>query len=140
MVRFYSISSRRLMYSLFLFLIIRRPPRSTRTDTLFPYTTLFRPSRRLGEDRAVDLTLSNKQVVGPRERGAPERYNAIVAVTRPEQPPSCVHTTILRSEERRVGKECVSTRRSRWSLYHSTKKKLPHSSTTSTIHITAYQP
>src|SRR3546814_17807182 len=27
---------------LFFFLIIRRPPRSTRTDTLFPYTTLFR--------------------------------------------------------------------------------------------------
>src|SRR3546814_4736160 len=29
------------------FLMIRRPPRSTRTDTLFPYTTLFR-SRRPG--------------------------------------------------------------------------------------------
>src|SRR3546814_19945761 len=29
------------LYS-FFFLIIRRPPRSTRTDTLFPYTTLFR--------------------------------------------------------------------------------------------------
>src|SRR3546814_11298910 len=31
------------------FLMIRRPPRSTRTDTLFPYTTLFRspcPDRR----------------------------------------------------------------------------------------------
>src|SRR3546814_13841841 len=28
----------------FLFLMIRRPPRSTRTDTLFPYTTLFRSS------------------------------------------------------------------------------------------------
>src|SRR3546814_12857663 len=27
---------------LFFFLMIRRPPRSTRTDTLFPYTTLFR--------------------------------------------------------------------------------------------------
>src|SRR3546814_15329496 len=27
---------------LFFFLRIRRPPRSTRTDTLFPYTTLFR--------------------------------------------------------------------------------------------------
>src|SRR3546814_18360072 len=27
------------------FLIIRRPPRSTRTDTLFPYTTLFRSWR-----------------------------------------------------------------------------------------------
>src|SRR3546814_16378877 len=29
-------------YFLFFFLMIRRPPRSTRTDTLFPYTTLFR--------------------------------------------------------------------------------------------------
>src|SRR3546814_2187318 len=27
--------------------MIRRPPRSTRTDTLFPYTTLFRSDRRL---------------------------------------------------------------------------------------------
>src|SRR3546814_19425041 len=30
---------------LFFFLMRRRPPRSTRTDTLFPYTTLFRSSR-----------------------------------------------------------------------------------------------
>src|SRR3546814_5319359 len=30
------------MCLLFFFLMIRRPPRSTRTDTLFPYTTLFR--------------------------------------------------------------------------------------------------
>src|SRR3546814_16956514 len=30
---------------LFFFLIIRRPPRSTRTDTLLPYTTLFRSFR-----------------------------------------------------------------------------------------------
>src|SRR3546814_12885055 len=29
----------------FFFLMIRRPPRSTRTDTLFPYTTLFRFDR-----------------------------------------------------------------------------------------------
>src|SRR3546814_3627487 len=29
-------------YMLVFFLMIRRPPRSTRTDTLFPYTTLFR--------------------------------------------------------------------------------------------------
>src|SRR3546814_2840540 len=29
----------------FFFLMIRRPPRSTRTDTLFPYTTLFRSAR-----------------------------------------------------------------------------------------------
>src|SRR3546814_14349694 len=33
---------------IFFFLMIRRPPRSTRTDTLFPYTTLFRsPGRGL---------------------------------------------------------------------------------------------
>src|SRR3546814_7984006 len=30
----------------FCFLMIRRPPRTTRTDTLFPYTTLFRSSER----------------------------------------------------------------------------------------------
>src|SRR3546814_18242184 len=31
-----------LFVVLFFLLMIRRPPRSTRTDTLFPYTTLFR--------------------------------------------------------------------------------------------------
>src|SRR3546814_14731223 len=31
-----------MFFLLFFFLMIRRPPRSTRTDTLFPYTTLFR--------------------------------------------------------------------------------------------------
>src|SRR3546814_7372746 len=36
------------MCSFFLFLRIRRPPRATRTDTLFPYTTLFRSARRRG--------------------------------------------------------------------------------------------
>src|SRR3546814_16471482 len=32
----------------FFFLMIRRPPRSTRTDTLFPYTTLFRSKVKAG--------------------------------------------------------------------------------------------
>src|SRR3546814_16272514 len=31
--------------------MIRRPPRSTRTDTLFPYTTLFRSNRDVGQLR-----------------------------------------------------------------------------------------
>src|SRR3546814_19815130 len=35
-----------LLYFVF-FLMIRRPPRSTRTDTLFPYTTLFRSGERI---------------------------------------------------------------------------------------------
>src|SRR3546814_3633182 len=34
--------------------MIRRPPRSTRTDTLFPYTTLFRSSFRRHPDRTVE--------------------------------------------------------------------------------------
>src|SRR3546814_4845610 len=44
-----------LFFCLFFFLMIRRPPRSTRTDTLFPYTTLFRsgPEARIVE--AQDL-------------------------------------------------------------------------------------
>src|SRR3546814_15944095 len=32
-------------FCFFFFLMIRRPPRSTRTDTLFPYTTLFRSAQ-----------------------------------------------------------------------------------------------
>src|SRR3546814_15416444 len=31
-----------LLWHILFFLMVRRPPRSTRTDTLFPYTTLFR--------------------------------------------------------------------------------------------------
>src|SRR3546814_2926975 len=33
----------------------RRPPRATRTDTLFPYTTLFRSARWIGERRGVGV-------------------------------------------------------------------------------------
>src|SRR3546814_997687 len=40
----------------FFFLMIRRPPRSTRTDTLFPYTTLFRSLQR--HDALVALRLA----------------------------------------------------------------------------------
>src|SRR3546814_1572179 len=41
------------MILLFFFLMIRRPPRSTRTDTLFPYTTLFD-----APNDVVDLTVN----------------------------------------------------------------------------------
>src|SRR3546814_8066185 len=37
-----------MMSHIFFFLMIRRPPRSTRTDTLFPYTTLFRSAGQVG--------------------------------------------------------------------------------------------
>src|SRR3546814_13928284 len=39
--------------------MIRRPPRSTRTDTLFPYTTLFRFGAGLLDARVVGLDLES---------------------------------------------------------------------------------
>src|SRR3546814_19982023 len=44
----------------------------------------------------------------------------------PVRQPHGHHRNRRRSEERRVGKECVSTCRSRWSPYHSKKKTKHH--------------
>src|SRR3546814_15846599 len=52
--------------------MIRRPPRSTRTDTLFPYTTLFRSRALGGQIGAVDR---RRRVDRRRERAA-EQYLA----------------------------------------------------------------
>src|SRR3546814_3694944 len=44
----------------FFFVMIRRPPRSTRTDTLFPYTTLFRSRGDLEQvDRQLGVPLDD---------------------------------------------------------------------------------
>src|SRR3546814_19082111 len=43
--------------------MIRRPPRSTRTDTLFPYTTLFRSYLYVGDDCAEDKFISAEVLV-----------------------------------------------------------------------------
>src|SRR3546814_2895977 len=43
----------------FFFLMIRRPPRSTRTDTLFPYTTLFRSDLAVLQSIGIDLFKGN---------------------------------------------------------------------------------
>src|SRR3546814_13109662 len=51
----------------FCFLMIRRPPRSTRTDTLFPYTTLFRSlGGHVGDQRALGVLEAQPlhQIVG----------------------------------------------------------------------------
>src|SRR3546814_12459344 len=51
--------------SSFVFLMIRRPPRSTRTDTLFPYTTLFRSVRgELGTDVVGKVVAGTVGVAG----------------------------------------------------------------------------
>src|SRR3546814_13951554 len=53
----------------FFFVMLRRPPRSTRTDTLFPYTTLFR-STGGGRRRRRDLGRQPRQEC--RRRGETE--------------------------------------------------------------------
>src|SRR3546814_7771689 len=49
--------------------MIRRPPRSTRTDTLFPYTTLFRSYRRGGDFMIV---LDRNELMSSRMSGSEE--------------------------------------------------------------------
>src|SRR3546814_15392928 len=51
-----------MLHLSFFFLMIRRPPRSTRTDTLFPYTTLFR-STFINAERRIQLI---RKVIEPR--------------------------------------------------------------------------
>src|SRR3546814_11318605 len=60
----------------FFFLMIRRPPRSTRTDTLFPYTTLFRSYPGL----AKGWRLEGRAWSGNRQRRERERSCAMLSV------------------------------------------------------------
>src|SRR3546814_16548832 len=115
--------------------MIRPPPRSTRTDTLFPYTTLFRSS-------AAPVALPRLPRGARRKfRKSPIIPSHLIALTAPVAPclsllrnarPAPLQDSAIfaaaiaprlwqnypdalrhRSEERRVGKECVSTCRSR---------------------------
>src|SRR3546814_12659263 len=129
----------------------RRPPRSTRTDTLFPYTTLCRSNAAANDAargaacpcRAGKSDLQLAQAIGQQPQGAIEANIGINALHRAgllaasvgaapmqsafgqvllgavEHAPQ-VRTAVVepaRSEERRVGKECVGTGRTRWSQY-----------------------
>src|SRR3546814_15535187 len=126
--------------------MIRRTPKSTRTDTLFPYTTLFRsrPERiadqphiivfiflgiQNGNDVKPDLPTvlhcRNILIRGTRKLGLLRVVDKLIG-----HPIGMARSSFHlhknqyvaligdRSEERRVGKECVSTCRSRWSPYH----------------------
>src|SRR3546814_14233242 len=119
--------------------MIRRPPRSTRTDTLFPYTTLFRSHgfdvkilRQVIRLRKLDraelaeqesllqvymdaLGMSTEVVMDAVHADLEDKkasYGAERAAARAEEEDQ------HRSAERRVGKECVSKGRSRWSPDH----------------------
>src|SRR3546814_3647595 len=50
--------------------MIRRPPRSTRTDTLFPYTTLFRSQRHMRPRRGPRLVSGRRHPLLARRHGA----------------------------------------------------------------------
>src|SRR3546814_13250396 len=102
--------------------MLRRPPRSTRTDTPVPYTTLFRsivgaqPQRRSDEGKAMRGRTSHQYgadgLVGRHSASDDEGGSAFSLGEGSARPID------QRSEERRVGKEWVSTCRSRWSPYH----------------------
>src|SRR3546814_16187817 len=132
------------MINYFFVLRRRRPPRTTRTDTPFPYTTLFRSAegrgrkdrikigfeRGNGSDRQSignDAIALGAELIGPGRLGAAERDEVIHRPLPPVRgavnisfgasytPLACKPS---RSAKRRVGKVCVSTCKSGRSLYH----------------------
>src|SRR3546814_16732196 len=123
--------------------MIRRPPRSTRTDTLFPYTTLFRSNEtdvvavnakrnytnwlpslivRIEPSDEVIVRLAYTRSVG-RPNYSDLTPGGEISYEQNDDGTFDGSVSLGRSEERRVGKECVSTCRSRWSPYHYKKKK-----------------
>src|SRR3546814_3120715 len=53
--------------------MIRRPPRSTRTDTLFPYTTLFRSNQEKAKEKEKAQTKTKKQRTKPKQTKSPRQ-------------------------------------------------------------------
>src|SRR3546814_14482163 len=109
--------------------MIRRPPRSTRTDTLFPYTTLFRSFAAVKAQGPVAATDVREQ-----QRIDPLRQSRLRRLRQKQQPTRdisagdavvialrvVVHAAdaLGRSDERPLGKAGVSSCRSRWSPDH----------------------
>src|SRR3546814_21120158 len=110
--------------------MIRRPPRATRTDNLFPSTSRFRSPVTVQDllPAGMRLRAETVRIDGVRVDALVRANGREFAVTLPgiAGARSLLLTYLAESsEERRVGKECVSTFRSRWSPYHS--KKQSHS-------------
>src|SRR3546814_11479703 len=113
--------------------MIRRPPRSTRTDTLFPYTTLFRSPAPLDFFRMRNVIVEGGFFILAYPVlifACCGRIHHTGDVSRPGEhetqrsgkmlryfPDAFRRGDMVRSEERRAGKEGVSTCRSRWSPY-----------------------
>src|SRR3546814_14543951 len=77
------LSSLRHVIIYFFFLMIRRPPRSTRTDTLFPYTTLFRSWAEAQRDHhRVGADPHRDAVVGAGQRRSEEHTSELQSLMR----------------------------------------------------------
>src|SRR3546814_13279018 len=90
----------------FCILMIRRPPRSTRTDTLFPYTTLFRSafqSVRSSLRGPADLRVSG--AVAPSVVGSPPRSPArpVESLAKVRQTPRALALHLCRVNRRARG-------------------------------------
>src|SRR3546814_17993633 len=111
---------------IFLFIRIRLSPRSTRTDELLPFTTLVRSTSHL-EFLVLRNVAPSGQATDYDQQNLPvyaELLDAHAAGVDWAEGGRLIlgldvavdgETARKRSEERRVGKECVSTCRSRWS-------------------------
>src|SRR3546814_15781270 len=105
--------------------MIRRPPRSTRTYARSPYTSIFLSSRIERDSVPPFQPEQRPRFVGgggrqPHFAENADRLGHLLDVGS-GQSAGFNEKTVLqpnRSEERRVGKECVSTCRSRWSPSH----------------------
>src|SRR3546814_20145094 len=113
----------RYLFICFFFLMIRRPPRSTRTDTLFPYTTLFRSAGNLHRALSAER-LRNGNTVQSEHAGQYGEMRARHA--RPIQR-SSARGTATRSEEHTS--ELQSLMRISYAVYCLKKNKQRKTST-----------
>src|SRR3546814_3616466 len=100
--------------------MIRRPPRSTRTDTLFPYTTLFRSFEREGDHIVCAFVREgfDQHLVRPGQQRPPALHLQPFAHVIGEAPP---FLRLVRSEEHTS--ELQSLMRISYAVFCLKKKK-----------------
>src|SRR3546814_15373178 len=87
-----------MIVCVFFLLMVRRPPRSTRTDTLFPYTTLFRSGPARGRELGLGGIGGALHLLAPGQgRLRPRRAHLGERIHRAAQCRSEEHTSELQS-------------------------------------------
>src|SRR3546814_16517777 len=93
--------------------MIRRPPRSTRTDTLFPYTTLFRSIGQRIVERDIGLDTDDREIPGRRPVTIGQRLGRDIAVRPREQEQRARIGRQRRGDRMRLGKVAGQAERPR---------------------------